>query len=363
MATIAHLPKTLVVGSFFLLSCAADADRALPIAAAPVAASAPVVVSPPSTPSAAASAPLPLPSALPAPPPDPSISAAEAIELLFPTDDQRRAEALTLCPDAPRVARIECLLQARYAEDAQASQVALDLYRQTGAVAGLDVDHVMDGGYRGMLHLVPDLPIGAKRFHLLWVRDALVAARDFVAAVEAKKPGSDPVRFRVGDLKIKFFRSVKARTPSAYADGFTLAYNTAGSLNTSGPAVRDTFFHELYHSNDADHDEFSVRSLSTMRDAIVARCGASTPCLTPYAPTDTVVRGGTYYAFQPGNDVREYGAEVASRYFSETREFLAGKKPKKKLFRCGPKENADAFVRVANEMFGGFVAGPPCDGP
>lgn len=284
--------------------------------------------------------------------------------MLFPTADQRRAEALSLCPEtSAREARIECLLQARYAEDPQASQVAVDLYRQTGAVAGLDVDHVMDGGYRGMLHLVPDLAIGAKRIHLVWVRDALVAARDFVAAVNAQTTGGAALRFRVNDLKIKFFRSVKARTPSAYADGFTLAYNTSGSLNTSANAVRDTLFHELYHSNDEDHGDFSVRSLSAIHEAILGRCGAATPCLAPFAPTDTVVRGGTYYAFQPGNDVREYGAEVASRYFSETREILAGKKPKKKLFRCGPKENAEAFQKVANEMFGGFVAGPDCGGP
>ena len=47
---------------------------------------------------------------------------------------------------------------------------------------------------------------------------------------------------------------------------------------------------------------------------IERRCGVRTACLAPYAPTATIVRRGTYYAFQPGNDVREYARQRLRRY-------------------------------------------------
>ena len=49
------------------------------------------------------------------------------------------------------------------------------------------------------------------------------------------------------------------------------------------------------------------------------RCGAKTASLNPFAAHSTKVRGGPYSAFQPGNDVREYAAELAVRSYREQR--------------------------------------------
>src|SRR5262249_7923703 len=147
---------------------------------------------------------------------------------------------------------------------------------------------------------------------------------------------------------------------SAYAEGWDVSYNVAGSLNTSADAVRETLFHEIFHLNDAAHGTWSPNALGPLFDAIVSRCGANTACLRPYAPNSTLVRGGTYYAFQPGNGVGEYAAELAIRYYRETRAAL-GKKPLAGApFKCGPEENARAWDLIVREFFGGADLSPGC---
>src|SRR5438067_1959314 len=68
---------------------------------------------------------------------------------------------------------VACLIDARYAGDAKAKTVALALFDGTGDVAGVGPDEIMDGGYRGKIHLVPQLPIGDYRQHLVWVAGAM----------------------------------------------------------------------------------------------------------------------------------------------------------------------------------------------
>lgn len=353
------MKRSLASIALWLSACASPSEPA-PGTQPPRAALAPSVSSAPAAPSA----PPPVASAIPAAPPapaDPRIGAEEALVLLYPEAGEERSRAADACASTSEgEERVACLLGARYAPDPKARELALELYRETGSVAGLEPERIMDGGYRGTLHLVPDLPIGPKRGHLAWVRTALLQSRDFIAALRGRAVPPAEVRYRVSDLRLRFFRSLGKRTPSAYADGFVVGYNTAGSLNLSAGAVQETLFHELFHANDAAHGDFSARALSGIRDGIVKRCGAVTACLTPFAPTDTRVRGGTYYAFQPGNDVREYAAEVGTRYFTETRAALSGETPPRVPFRCGPPENAEAFQRVADELFGGVVLGPPC---
>ncbi len=126
-----------------------------------------------------------------------------------------------------------------------------------------------------------------------------------------------------------------------------------GSLLTSPGAVRETLFHELFHLNDEAHADWSHRALGAIFDSIVAKCGAHTACLTPYAPGTTKVRGGTYYPFQPGNDVGEYGAELALRYYLEQRAILRGEPLGRAPFKCGPPENARAWRAIVSEFFGG----------
>ncbi|MFT3770080.1 MAG: hypothetical protein QM820_32020 [Minicystis sp.] len=282
--------------------------------------------------------------------------------ILFP-------DAATTPPGAARCAaitdggeRVRCLFAARYEADPEARSTAQSLYEASGDVAGVQVEQDMDGGFRGRIHLVPEPPVGKHRRHLAWIA---AARRDFDAFFAAIAPvATAPVRYRHRPLAYRFFRSVGRTTPSAYAEGWTVSYNVSGSLHGSAEAVRDTIFHEVFHLNDQDHGDWSPRALGAIYAAIVGRCGTRVPCLRPYAPGDTMVRGGTYYAFQPdnGESVREYAAELALRYFREQRAALAGEKPGRPSFKCGPKENGQAWAALVAEFFGGADATPPCPG-
>jgi hypothetical protein len=249
--------------------------------------------------------------------------------------------------------RIRALLGLLYATDDGAKRTALDLYERTGTVAGLLPEVDFDGAYRGQLHLVPRLPVGENAVHLRYASAALLDFDDFFARL------GGPVRFRHRPLGLRFFESVKRRTPSAFAIDWTVSYNVRGSLFRNVDATRETFFHEVFHLNDQAHGNWSHTALKGIYNGIVARCGMKKACLTPYAPDSIVVRGGTYYAFMPDNGVGEYGADTAKRYYVEQRAALHGQKVKHP-FKCGPPENGQAWRLVADEFFGGIDHVPPC---
>lgn len=277
----------------------------------------------------------------------PAVSLAEATALLSPGTP-------TACTE------IACLLERAYAKDPRARTLALALYRDTGDVAGVGPEELMDGGYRGKIRLVPQLPLGAYRQHLVWTATSLAEIDTFFATLFADQPGPS---YRWRALSLRFVRSITKRTPSAYAFGWTIEYNVRGSLLTSATGVRETLFHELFHLNDFAHDGWSGKTLQTDYDAIVARCGTKASCLAPYAPNTTRVRAtGTYYAFQPdnGNGVHEYAAELAVRYYKEQREMLRAGKLGKPAFKCGPAENARAWRALIDEFFGGRDLVPGC---
>lgn len=287
-------------------------------------------------------------------PPREAITLAEAQSLLF-LDDKL---PVGTCVEGDETARIHCLIARRYETDPQAQKLAFGLFDAQGSVAGLDVEQDMDGGYRGQLHLVPELPVGPRRKHLGWVAQSMTEIDAFLTALRAHAPS--PVRYRHKALAFRFFRSVHARTPSAYANGFSISYNVDGSLLGSEQGVKETLFHEIFHSNDAAHGDWSARVLAPIFDAIVARCGKRTDCLRPYAPNDTMVRGGTYYSFQPGNGVHEYAAELAVRFYREL-DPTARPRPSEKLpFRCGPAENKQAWDAIRVELFGGAESPRAC---
>ncbi len=263
---------------------------------------------------------------------------------------------------------IECLVEARFANDAKAEALAVKLYRATGDLAALGVDEQMNGGYRGAIHLVPELPVGRYRKHLVWVVAATHAIDGFFAQLlDGKQPA-----YRWHDLAFRFVRSIGKRTPSAYASiiqvggpsqVWAIEYNVAGSLLTSETGVRETLFHELFHINDENHHDWSQHTLASDYAAIVKKCGTRMKCLAPYAPNDTRVRAtGTYYAFQPnnGNTVHEYAAELAVRYFKEQSEMLARGKLAGRPFKCGPAENGRAWRALADEFFAGVDHVPAC---
>jgi hypothetical protein len=280
--------------------------------------------------------------------PEPAVAFDAAKVLLSPT-------AATTCTD------VECLLASAYASSAALVSLALALYRATGDVAGAGPEELMDGGYRGKIRLVPQLPKGAYRKHLAWVSAAMTELDRFFTDLYAGDAAVPAYRWRA--LQLRFVRSIKKRTPSAYAFGWTIEYNVEGSLLTSAAGVKETLFHELFHNNDFDHGDWSAKTLQTDYDGIVRKCGTKVACLAPFAPGTTKVRAtGTYYAFQPnnGNGVHEYAAELAVRYFREQSEMLRDNKLKRPAFKCGPAENARAWAAFVTEFFGGRDLVPSC---
>jgi hypothetical protein len=254
-------------------------------------------------------------------------------------------------PDRPR-----CLLELAYHDDPASLRLALDLYATSGGVAGVEEPYWMDGGFRGRIQIVPERPVGEHRVQLARVAAAEAVFERFGTALRAR--ATHPIRWRHRPVAWRFFRSVGRKTPSAYASSWTVGFNVVGSLNTSEEKVIETLFHEIFHLNDQG---WSRPALGVDFDAIVARCGVDAGCLAPYAPGDTRVRNGTYYAFQPNNGDAcvEYAAELALRYYRESSRVLAGKSPGT-AFKCGPAENARAWSALVAAFFGGVDVVPAC---
>jgi hypothetical protein len=282
----------------------------------------------------------------------PAITVEAATKLLY-TDGTRPK----VCADDKMA--IECMIADRYASDMKALYTATSLYRATGDLAAVGVDEIMDGGYRGKIHLVPQLPTGSYRQHLVWVAAAMTSIDKFFA----NQLGNQAPSYRWRALAFKFVRSVKKRTPSAYATTWAIVYNVEGSLLKSEIGVRETLFHEIFHLNDEDHADWSHKTLANDYDAIVAKCGEKVRCYAPYAPNDTkVIATGAYYAFQKnnGDPVHEYAAELAVRYFKEQTEMQTKKKLGRPAFKCGSAENARSWKSLVDEFFGGRDLVPEC---
>jgi hypothetical protein len=288
----------------------------------------------------------------------PEISATAAMDIVFPSGAPPEAERCKseggASPDARAQdeAKIRCLLRARFAGDDAARDLALGFFDKLGSVTGVIREHTMDGGWRGDIHLVPELPVGQYRKHLQWVKGGFEDIDAFFIALDGRRPAGTKARYRYRALAFRFLRSVGRTTPSAYALGWEVSYNVSGSLHAGPDAVRETLFHEVFHSNDAAHGQWSDKALGPIADGILQTCGQKTACLAPYAPGTTMVRGGTYYAFQKGNGVGEYAAELATRYFTEHRTLLSGGRLAKAPFKCGPAENARAWSALVDEFFG-----------
>lgn len=258
------------------------------------------------------------------------------------------------CDEGAADEQIRCLMKDRLGRDAAALELALKLYERTGDVVGVLPELDFEGGYRGVIHLVPQWPVGAERKHLEYAVGALLDIDDFLTDTE--RVAQAPLAYRWRALELRFFRSLKKRTPAAFAVDWTVSYNVNGTLNGSLPVVRALLFHEVFHLND---DGWSSRELSIDYDAIVKKCGTRLDCLTRYVPEPLIVKGGTYYSFMPGNGVHEYAADLALRYFRDQREVMAGRAVKKP-FKCGAPENARAWAKLKDRFFGGVDRLPSC---
>jgi len=321
-----------------------------PSTAAPLPSSSPLAANATASPLASSAAQAPIAAA--ARPAHVTLERARA--LLFPEGVPSDA-----CQAGDDHARVRCLITLCFDGHAAEQSIALSMFDARGDVVGLEETQDMEGGFRGLIHLVPELPVGRYAKHLGWVRDSQADIAGFLDAIRDR--ATSGVRYRNEALAFRFMRSVGRTTPSAYAMDWEIAYNVSGSLHSSGPAVTETLFHELFHLNDGGHHNWSRRVLGPIADAIVAKCGAKTPCLAPYAPGKTMVRGGTFYAFQSNNGdiAHEYSAELATRYFIEQRARLAGE-PVSAPFKCGPKENREAWDALVGEFFGGVDLVPAC---
>jgi hypothetical protein len=295
------------------------------------------------------------------------VGAARAAEILYADDESGRLAALAGCRGKLEQDLVRCLLAARYADDAKAAGLARDLYDRVEVVAGLEPARRSEFGYRGEIQLVPERPVGRYREHLRWVLSAFSDIDEVYSTLE--KRAARPMKYRWKGLELRFFRSVNRTTPAAFASAWYVGYNVSGSLMRSAEGVRDTLVHELFHMNDSDHAWWSGQALQATYGGILARCpiprGGKWPtrrCLRPWAPAATTVKGGTYYAFQPGNDVHEYAAELGLRYFLEQREALAGRRIPAP-FKCGNAVNAAAWALLVAEFHAGADAVPACPSP
>ncbi len=327
------------------------AQRAAPVAPAPELIGAP--------PASTSEQPLPSAADSAAAPPPVGPSPARAAKLLFPQDEAAARTALERCDGLPDDA-IVCLLGEVYASDTDALALAVALWQRHRNLAGLEEAYSAVVGWRGAVSFRPALPIDKQRKHLRWT----LAAFDEIDGVLRQLEAQAPLRFRWRGIELRFFETPERTTPSAYAHGWIVAYNLRGSLMRNQDAVTLTFFHEIFHLNDAAHGDWSLALEALHRD-IIDGCRPEpgkppgTRCLTPYAPGKTKVKGGTYYAFQEGNDVREYAAELATRYYEEQRQAAAGERVKRP-FKCGPRENAEAWQMLVDAFFGGVDLVPGC---
>ncbi len=319
--------------------------------------------------------PPPPPSASPPPSAAPSASAPREVEDAGtePADPEPSYDELVSALGIPAAAcaplagdaRARCAIDERYKADPKAGALANELWAKWRIAPGVEAAHTMDGGYRGTIRIEPAVPVNGDRKHIEWIALAMRDLDRFWTDLEKLGPRRTTKRYRFRPITLRFMRSMNGkRTPSAYAHDWTVAWNLEGSLHTSADAVRETLVHEIFHLNDRAHAAtsegwWSSLTLSKDYDAIVKKCGTALGCLAPYAPNGTIVRGGTYYAFQPGNGVVEYAAELALRYYREQRAVMRSL-PREKPFKCGPPENARAWEAMKGEFFGGIDAVPPC---
>ncbi len=282
----------------------------------------------------------------------PDLRAEDAERVLFLATDLRTDAVRRVCPASLSTEpRIRCLLALRYEDEPPSRELALTLYSETGSLAGLLPEETSEDGRGGKVHLLPARPIGANREQLAWILDAFRGYRRFLTELAAL----GPVTFRDRPVDLRFFYSTSKQAPSAFAVQRNLGYNLYGVVNISAEAVRDTLFHEVFHLNDG----WSARALAPIHARIVARCGKKSACLAPYSPTETMM-DGVYYAFAGRGAAREYAAELALRYYRESREILEGKPLSTLPFKCGPAENREAWRRIAREFFGGVDPVPEC---
>jgi hypothetical protein len=271
------------------------------------------------------------------------------------------SSCLAACPEllAPPE-HADCLLRLRLAADPLALALARALYTKASTLVGPDIRGSVDG-YRGGddIDLIPAWPIGEERRHLKWLDESLDAFDTLLSALGAR--AARAVTFNARPRAFAFFRTATPAFPSAYYSDEAIRYNLDGLLHTNARNVRETLFHELFHMNDAQRADWSTRALAEVFESILSRCGDDHDCLAPFAPHESLAPDGTFYAFDTRTgSVREYGAELALRYFVEHETIVERSMSVDAPFKCLTPENGAAWALLADEFFGGADLTPEC---
>lgn len=266
------------------------------------------------------------------------------------------------CPSTlPPREHAECLIEFRFADDAEALELARSLYAKTGVLPGVDTTKSQSTYTGEHIPTRPALPVGDDRQHLAWIIASFERYDEVFSTLAAQAPA--PIDFRLRPDAFVFFRTETRTYPSAWGQGGVVGYNLDGPLHTSERDVLETLFHELFHLNDERRGGWSASVLGDVFEAIVSRCGGDHECLGSFAPGDTCVPDGTYYPFdERTRDVREYGAELALRYYLEHEAILRGL-PLEPPFKCGSDENRAVWERLVHDFFGGLDLSRDCERP
>ena len=160
--------------------------------------------------------------------------------------------------------------------------------------------------------------------------------------------------FRTRPHGFRFFRTTERSYPSAYATEGIVGYNLEGPLHDSGESVTATLLHEVFHLNDEARGGWTEVALGPVFEEVVSSCAEDDACFSLFTPDEQRVEGGTYYASDSRTrDVREYGAELALRWFKEQREVLGSGSTSEPPFKCAAEQNEKAWRALVDEFFGG----------
>lgn len=245
----------------------------------------------------------------------------------------------------------DCLLRYRFGTDERALGLARALASH-GTLIGVETRGEIEG-YRGeTVELIPALPLGDHAHHLDWIRGSLVHYDGFLRSIAVH--ATKPIAFAAKPDGFVFFRTNEGTYPSAFCAGGFIAYNLDGPLHAERRTMHETLFHELFHLSDQRAGDWSEDALEEIFDAIVDRCDDDHACYEPYAPHESLVEDGTFYAFDARTrSVREYAAEIALTYFLEHEALFAGTPRPGPPFKCRAPENAVAWRRLVDTFFGG----------
>lgn len=241
--------------------------------------------------------------------------------------------------------------------DRGALHKAQHLQNAYGWEMGVEHASSLHGGWRGVIEIEPQWPVGPHRVHLDHIERAANDYEQFFGALSEHSRSA--IRFRWRDIQLALFKSDEGNRSkvSAYAKNGKIGYNVYGALLADERGVRETLFHELFHLND---DGWSESVLSSVYSRIEETCGHSNACLSSYAPNSTMA-SNHIYAFHPDEGVAEYAAELALRYYREQRQVLLEGDMPSTPFKCQNAENREAWNLMRDQYFGGADAVAACE--